>query len=73
MSVPCDVCGLVDPYRGQGDGIGSCDCPRCDGCGLADGSALCGCPAEDDYPDGAYDDEDEPGRPIQDVQTGGLT
>ena len=30
----CDVCGLPDPYRGQGDGIGSCDCPRCD-CGAA--------------------------------------
>ncbi|SCL16415.1 hypothetical protein GA0074692_0024 [Micromonospora pallida] len=38
----CDVCGLPDPYAGQGDGIGSCDCPRCDhGCGVARGSYLC--------------------------------
>ncbi|MCT2278007.1 hypothetical protein M3G91_10255 [Micromonospora chalcea] len=38
----CDVCGLPDPYRGDGDGIGSCDCPRCDhGCGVARSSYLC--------------------------------
>lgn len=44
----CDVCGLDDPYHGTGDGVGSCDCPRCD-CGAADGSALCICPMEE-YP-----------------------
>jgi hypothetical protein len=50
----CDVCGLVDPYNGTGDGIGSCDCPRCDYCGVADGSVLCTCPSDDslDYDDG---------------------
>lgn len=38
----CDVCGLPDIHRGQGDGIGSCDCPRCD-CGVARSSAFCSC------------------------------
>jgi hypothetical protein len=38
----CDVCGLPDLHRGHGDGIGSCDCPRCD-CGVARSSALCSC------------------------------
>ncbi len=28
----CGDCGLPDLHRGQGDGIGSCDCPRCE-CG----------------------------------------
>ena len=50
----CDVCGLPDPYNGDGDGIGSCDCPRCDhGCGVARGSYLCSGPADDD----PYDDD----------------
>jgi len=50
----CDVCGLPDPYNGQGDGIGSCDCPRCDhGCGVAAMSSLCQ-GSDDDYP---YDDD----------------
>jgi len=48
--VRCDVCMLPDPYNGQGDGIGSCECPRCD-CGTAAGSALCGCPPDDDWGD----------------------
>lgn len=38
----CDVCGLPDLHRGQGDGIGSCDCPRCD-CGVARSSSFCTC------------------------------
>lgn len=46
----CDVCGLPDPYNGQGDGIGSCDCPRCDGGEAAANSAFCTCPTEDDGP-----------------------
>jgi hypothetical protein len=35
MSYFCPECNLVDPYNGDGDGIGSCDCPRmeCCGCG----------------------------------------
>lgn len=60
----CDVCGLPDPYRGQGDGIGSCDCPRCDhGCGVARGSYLCNGPSDDDPyddPDAGWDDDGEP-------------
>jgi hypothetical protein len=42
----CDVCRLPDWYQGEGDGIGSCDCPRCT-CGVAAGSVLCTCPPED--------------------------
>jgi hypothetical protein len=63
----CDVCGMPDPYRGQGDGIGSCDCPRCD-CGAARSSSFCACdPAcsdclsktcEGDCDEVAYADED---------------
>jgi hypothetical protein len=57
----CDVCGLPDPYHGRGDGIGSCDCPRCD-CGEAMWSSLCSCP-----PDGeAWPDED----PLQETYPG---
>jgi hypothetical protein len=43
----CDVCNMPDIHRGQGDGIGSCDCPRCDGGEAADGSAFCVCPPDD--------------------------
>lgn len=51
-AMECDVCGLTDPYNGQGDGIGSCDCPRCDGrCGAAAGSMFCACVPEDDFED----------------------
>ena len=48
----CDVCGLPDPHNGEGDGIGSCDCPRCD-CGTAAQSQFCQCPDDDGY-DGYY-------------------
>jgi len=56
--VECDVCGLPDPYDGGGDGIGSCECPRCDGGEAAASSVLCVCPPDDidGYPD---DDDDE--------------
>lgn len=52
----CDVCGLPDPYRGQGDGIGSCDCPRCP-CGAAALSQFCTCERDDDP---GWPDDDEP-------------
>lgn len=29
----CRECGLPDLHCGQGDGIGSCECRRCDCCG----------------------------------------
>lgn len=60
--MPCDVCGLPDLHNGQGDGIGSCDCPRCD-CGEARGSSLCGCPSDEE---GDWDDlmETYPGSGI---------
>lgn len=53
-STDCDVCGLPDIYDGQGDGIGSCECPRCDGGEAAADSVLCICPPgdADDYFDG---------------------
>lgn len=44
----CDVCGLPDLHGGQGDGIGSCDCPRCD-CGTARGSSFCSCDSACSY------------------------
>ena len=47
----CDVCGLPDPYNGQGDGIGSCDCPRCDGGEAAASSVLCTCPPDSEWGD----------------------
>jgi hypothetical protein len=34
----CFECGLVDPYDGEGDGIGSCECPRCEDCGAPPGA-----------------------------------
>jgi len=43
--VTCFDCNLPDPYNGAGDGIGSCDCPRCDRCGAAPG----GCSHDDTY------------------------
>jgi hypothetical protein len=49
----CDGCGLLDLYDGAGDGIGSCDCPRCEERGEAAGSAWCrGCPRDGYEPDG---------------------
>jgi hypothetical protein len=47
----CFDCSLPDPYNGAGDGIGSCECPRCEDCGAPPG---CDCPSEWD------DDYDEP-------------
>jgi hypothetical protein len=52
----CDVCDLPDPYQGNGDGIGSCDCTRCE-CGAAAWSMFCTCPPEDDP--GWPEDDDE--------------
>lgn len=43
----CPNCGLTDPYRGQGDGIGSCDCPRCDCCRAAPDECYCDQDVED--------------------------
>lgn len=55
----CPMCGLPDSYRGQGDGIGSCDCPRCDCC--AAGPDECDCRRDFDE---IYDDPDEPFDPF---------
>ncbi|MEV4271952.1 hypothetical protein [Micromonospora aurantiaca (nom. illeg.)] len=76
----CDVCGLPDPYRGQGDGIGSCDCPRCDhGCGVAAWSSLCQGPDEDGSEDWGQEYDDEPwpddvvSRPVVTVELPGIS
>lgn len=37
----CEQCGLPDMHHGQGDGIGSCDCPRCLCCRAAPGECDC--------------------------------
>lgn len=42
----CFSCGLPDPYDGDGDGIGSCECPRCDECGAE--PLGCRCAVDDD-------------------------
>lgn len=42
----CFDCGLADPYDGAGDGIGSCDCPRCEQCGAGPG---CDCRDDDEF------------------------
>ncbi|HEY9367545.1 hypothetical protein [Streptomyces sp.] len=68
--MPCDVCGLPDTYRGLGDGIGSCDCTRCD-CGAAWGSSWCTCVPED-WDDDWDDDEMPTYRSTEDVPTRGL-
>ena len=50
----CQRCDLPDSYRGQGDGIGSCECSRCDCCG----AAPLECECERDWED-VYDFDDE--------------
>lgn len=52
----CDVCGLPDLYGGTGDGIGSCDCPRC-ACGEAVHSQFCTCSDYDDID--PYDEQED--------------
>jgi hypothetical protein len=49
----CFECGLPDIHHGDGDGIGSCMCLRCEQCGGPPG--ICNCPDADDeqdWPDG---------------------
>lgn len=53
----CFDCNLPDPYNGQGDGIGSCDCHRCEACGGAPGHE---CSA--DWPDDVFITDDEVAR-----------
>ena len=54
----CHNCGLPDPYRGQGDSYGSCDCPRCTyGCGAGPGD--CDCYRESgDYDENTWGEDD---------------
>jgi hypothetical protein len=52
MAWRCFDCNMPDPYNGAGDGIGSCDCPRCEDCGAPPG----GCNGHDDWDDDEGDD-----------------
>jgi hypothetical protein len=55
----CLDCGLPDLHNGEGDGIGSCECIRCERCGgnRGDCSPVC---YDDPYAYGADDEEYEP-------------
>lgn len=55
----CQRCGLPDIHAGAGDGIGSCDCARCDCCGA--GPDDCECRRDHDP---IYDDPDGPFDPL---------
>jgi hypothetical protein len=59
----CADCGLYDTYAGDGDGIGSCDCPRCEECGAP--PQECDCDREDCWCEGRC--WGEPDRPIETV------
>jgi len=75
---PCFECGLPDLHNGDGDGIGSCDCTRCEDCGSGPGCE-CDWAREDDWPDDdAGHGDDWPADvivipAIETVDTGGLT
>lgn len=73
----CDVCGLPDPYRGQGDGIGSCDCPPCDGGEAAQWSVFCTCPPDDPWEDPEWESNPwlwvDPPRPVVTVELPGVS
>lgn len=83
----CFDCNLPDPYNGQGDGIGSCECPRCERCGSGPGcdcrdddffcgeaECSCGDEPDDDAGHGDYAwDSARNARPVVPVDTGGLT
>ena len=70
----CDVCGLPDLHRGQGDGYGSCDCPRCD-CGEAKYSVFCDCPPADEWDDDGGEPwpDDVIARPVETIEIPGVS
>lgn len=60
----CWCCGL--PMSGLGDGIGSCDCHRCQCCLVHHCPDVDDCPAEDDGGEDRWDEDgydDVPSRP----------
>jgi hypothetical protein len=69
-ALTCLGCGLPDFYNGEGDGIGSCGCVRCERCGGNPGDCPNAC--DDDYfdaDDEEYEPLDHPDRqPISTVQ-----
>lgn len=54
----CPRCQLPDLYHGQGDGIGTCDCPRCSCCHA--GPDGCSCRQDWDCDEDWDGDEAEP-------------
>jgi len=58
--VNCFDCGLPDPYQGRGDGIGSCECPRCQECGAPPEG--CDCAWTEDLCDCCGDPDDDAGH-----------
>lgn len=51
----CQECGLDDEFNGRGDGIGSCDCPRCQCCGAGPLECECSYEGFDFEEDDPYD------------------
>lgn len=47
MTYECAQCSLPDAYDGQGDGIGSCECERCEYCGGP--PLMCSCESDAEY------------------------
>lgn len=52
----CDLPDLPDRHNGHGDGIGSCDCARCEWCGGPPGVCNCADDEGPDWPDDVYAD-----------------
>jgi len=52
----CFECNLPDIYDGGGDGISSCECPRCGYCGWPPG--VCNC-SDDEWPGSHPTDDGE--------------
>lgn len=65
----CLDCGLPDLHNGDGDGIGSCECPRCYSCGAPPEG--CGCSWAEDWPDDDAGHGDTWAR-VETIDTGGL-
>jgi hypothetical protein len=66
MTWTCVECHLPDTYAGDGDGVGSCMCPRCESCGecrhCADALDLHSCAEDQDWDDQDWDDPDDDDR-----------
>jgi hypothetical protein len=74
-AVTCYDCGLPDYHRGHGDGIGSCDCPRCQGCGAGPEQCDCWARMDEDLDESCCGSDcdcwGEPGRPVETITVAG--